>query len=61
MNMYIIKVRNLLSGKEYKGQFSNEVEALSWLEKRKEKNSFGKAARQAIKGQDEYDASLVYE
>lgn len=57
--MFIVKSSNLLNGREYSAKFETEAEANAWAQKQIAKKSWGKPARQAVRGQDEFDESLV--
>jgi len=57
--MYIVKAINILNNKEYKASFEAEQDATEWIQEKIEKKSWGKAARQAVRGVDQIDESLV--
>lgn len=57
--MYLVKVKNIINGLEFSPTFSTESEAGVWLEKEVERGTFGKPARQVIKGEEIYDNSLM--
>ena len=57
--MYLVKAQNILTSRVFQAKFDTEVEANSWLEEQKSKNSWGRPARQAVKDKDQYDESLV--
>jgi len=57
--MYVVKVKNNLNTREFKASFDTIAEAESWIQEMQAKDAWGRDARQAIKGEDEYDLSLV--
>lgn len=58
--MYIVKASNALrENGSYIQKFETEIEANNWLQKHIQKETWGRNARQAIRGQDEFDESLV--
>lgn len=57
--MYLVKAKNKLNNREFKAQFDTEQEANDWIQRQLKKQSWGKNARQAVRGQDIFDESLV--
>jgi hypothetical protein len=57
--MYITKAKNILNNREYQASFETLEEAKAWLEKKIKNETFGRNARQAVKGDGSYDESLV--
>lgn len=57
--MYLVKAINILNSRSYQAKLETEQEANEWLQKKINNQTFGKNARQAVRGQDEFDESLV--
>lgn len=57
--MYIVKAENILNSRKFAANFDTEQDANEWLQARINKQSWGKNARQAVRGIDNFDESLV--
>lgn len=57
--MYLVKWENILTGRSGQKKAETEAEANEWLQRKINKQHFGKNARQAVRDQDLFDESLV--
>lgn len=57
--MWKVKIKNIVNQREYQGVFKTEPDATSWIQQQENKQSWGRKARQAVRGMDSFDESLV--
>jgi len=57
--MYIVKAQNILTEKQYQAQFDSNAEANQWLQSHIDRETWGRNARQAIRGQEAFEEELV--